>query len=534
MSLFISAATITNQLCSPPHHQNDNFSRNLSIPTKSHTHTSAHQSLTVSSWTSSIGRYCRNGRLDHAAAEFTRMRLAGVQPNHITFVTLLSSCADFPLHALSFGVSLHALVCKLGFHADDVKVGTAIIDMYCKCNRVDLACLCFGKMGFKNKVTWNTLVGGLMRNGEINRAVQVFDGMPERDVISYTALIDGFVKKGHYEHALEWFQEMQTSGIEPDYVTIVSALSACANLGAGGLGLWLHRVVLEKNMSGNIRVNNSLIDMYSRCGCIELARQVFHSMAKHNLVSWNSIIVGFALNGNPEDTLKYFHWMQKDGFKPDEVTFTGALTACSHAGLVTECLKLFDTMIKVHRISPRIEHYGCLVDLYSRARMLEEALNVIENMPMLPNEVVLGSVLAACRAAGDIRLAEKLIRFISELNPGGDSNYVLLSNIYAAGGDWQKASGVRKRMKNRGIEKIPGTSSIEINGIVDQFVAGDRPIDLLWSHSLYLKNDSLQVHDSPYFSGLRGEQLILLNGELMTEWNMPSRRDMMRMFLALS
>ncbi|KAJ9537196.1 hypothetical protein OSB04_029929 [Centaurea solstitialis] len=470
MSLLVSTTTITNQL----HNNNHPSSPNLSIPPKSNTHQSNFSALSVSSWTSSIARYCRNGRLDHAAAEFTRMRLAGVQPNHITFVTLLSTCADFPSHALCFGVSLHALVYKLGFHMDNVKVGTAVIDMYCKCNRLGLACLCFEKMGFKNKVTWNVLVGGLMRNGEIERALQVFDEMPERDVVSYTAVIDGFVKKGRYEHALEWFQEMQVSGVEPDYVTIVSALSACANLGAGGLGLWIHRVVMKGDMSDNIRVNNSLIDMYSRCGCIEFARQVFHTMPKHNLVSWNSIIVGFALNGNPEETLKYFDWMQKDGFKPDGVTFTGALTACSHAGLVAEGLKLFDTMTKVHRISPRIEHYGCLVDLYSRAQMLEEALNVIKHMPMLPNEVVLGSVLAACRAAGDIRLAEKLMKFISGLNPGGDSNYVLLSNIYAAGGDWKKASGVRRRMKNRGIEKNPGRSSIEIDGIVDQFVAGDK------------------------------------------------------------
>ncbi|KAI3825365.1 hypothetical protein L1987_06848 [Smallanthus sonchifolius] len=470
MSLSVpTAATITKQFCAPPHDNSDNH-----YPTKPHSRVAVESSSTVSSWTSSIARHCRSGRLDRAAAEFTRMRVAGVEPNHITFVTLLSGCAEFPFHALSFGVSIHALVCKLGFHTDNVKVGTAIIDMYCKCSRVDLACLCFNKMGFRNKVTWNTMVSGLMRNGETSSAVHMFDEMPERDVISYTALIDGFVKKGRYEHALEWFQEMQASGVEADHVTIVSALSACANLGALRLGFWLHRVVLEGNMEDNIRVNNSLIGMYARCGCIEFALQVFHSMSKHNVVSWNSIIVGFALNGNAEETLKYFYRMQKDGFKPDEVTFTGALTACSHSGLVNEGRKLFDMMTEVYRISPRIEHYGCLVDLFSRAGMLEEALNVIENMPMIPNEVVLGSVLAACKVAGDIRLAEKLMRFISALVPSGDSSYVLLSNIYAAGGDWHMASNVRRRMKTRGIEKNPGVSSIEINGTVYQFVAGDK------------------------------------------------------------
>ncbi|XP_076886191.1 pentatricopeptide repeat-containing protein At1g05750, chloroplastic-like [Bidens hawaiensis] len=402
------------------------------------------------------------------------MRLAGVEPNHITFVTLLSACAESPSHARSFGASIHAIACKLGYHTNNVKVGTAIIDMYCKSNQIDLARLCFDYMGFKNKVTWNTMVSGLMRNGEIGDALQLFDEMPERDVISYTALIDGFVKKGQFEHALEWFPRMQISGVEPDHVTILSALSACANLGALRLGLWLHRLVLDGNVKDNIRVNNSLIDMYSRCGCIELALQVFHTMSKHNLVSWNSIIVGFALNGSVERTLNYFYQMQEDGFKPDGVTFTGALTACSHAGLVDEGKNLFDRMIKVYKIKPRIEHYGCLVDLYSRAGMLEEALNVVTNMPMIPNEVVLGSVLAACKEANDVQLAEKLMRFISEVDPSGDSNYVLLSNMYAAGGDWYKASNVRRRMKRKGIEKNPGVSCIEINGVVEQFVAGDR------------------------------------------------------------
>ncbi|PWA37617.1 tetratricopeptide repeat (TPR)-like superfamily protein [Artemisia annua] len=425
MSIFASTATtIRNQLSAPPHDQNDN----LSIPAKPHSiftrrktpDESSFCALSVSSWTSSIAHYCRTGRLDQAAAEFTRMRVSGAEPNHVTYVTLLPSCADFPSHALSFGASVHGL-------------------------------------------------------------------------------------KGHYEHALEWFQEMQESGVQPDFVTIVSALSACANLGALGLGLWLHRIVLEGNMlRDNVRINNSLIDMYCRCGSTEFAVQVFHSMSKRNLVSWNSVIVGFALNGNPQEALKYFYSMQKDGVKPDGVTFKGALTACSHAGLVDEGSKLFDMMLKDYRISPRIKHYGCLVDLYSRASLLEEALNVIESMPMKPNEVVLGSVLGACRVAVDIRLAEKLMRFISKLNPSSDSNFVLLSNIYAAGGDWHKASNVRRRMKNRGIEKNPGISSIEIDGIVYQFVAGDQ------SHLMRGNNTSEQQDlfaNSSQISSISGPSL---------------------------
>ncbi|EYU20652.1 hypothetical protein MIMGU_mgv1a0263781mg, partial [Erythranthe guttata] len=169
-----------------------------------------------------------------------------------------------------------------------------------------------------------------------------------------------------------------------------------------------------------------------------------------------------------------FHSMQKDGFDPDSVSFTGALTACSHAGLVDEGIKLFKTMRKVHRITPRIEHYGCIVDLYSRAGRLKEALVVVKNMPMKPNEVVVGSLLAACRNFDDVGLAERLMKYIYDLDPSGDFNYVLLSNIYAAKGSWRGASNVRKTMKDRGVQKKPGISSIEVNGILNRFGAGDK------------------------------------------------------------
>ncbi|XP_023521260.1 pentatricopeptide repeat-containing protein At1g05750, chloroplastic [Cucurbita pepo subsp. pepo] len=425
-------------------------------------------------WTSSIARYCRNDQLPEAAAEFTRMRLAGVEPNHITFITLLSGCADFPSHSLHFGASLHGYVRKLGLDTGHVMVGTALIAMYAKCAQLGLARNVFDYLDMKNSVTWNTMLDGYMRNGEIELAIELFDEMPTRDAISWTALINGFLKQGYSEQALECFHEMQCSGIEPDYVSIIAVLAACADLGALSFGLWVNRFLMQQEFKDNIRISNSLIDMYSRCGCIEFARQVFDKMPKRTLVSWNSMIVGFAINGFADESLEFFDAMQKEGFKADGVSYTGALTACSHAGLVNKGLELFDNMKRVHRITPRIEHYGCIVDLYSRAGRLDEALNVIETMPMKPNEVVLGSLLAACRTHGDVSLAERLIKYLFELDPGGDSSYVLLSNIYAAVGRWEGANKVRRTMKARGVQKKPGFSSIEIDGKVHEFVAGDK------------------------------------------------------------
>lgn len=399
------------------------------------------------------------------------MRLSGVEPNHVTFVTLLSGCAD---SNISVGASIHGYARKLGLDTSNVMVGTVLVAMYAKRGLVDPARLVFDEIKEKNSVSWNTMIDGYMRNGKVRDAVEVFDEMPERDAVSWTALIGGFVKRRQFEEALEWFREMQVSGVEPDYVTVIAVLAACADLGTVGLGLWMNRFIMNRTFKDNVKISNSLIDMYSRCGCIEFARQVFERMPKRTLVSWNSIIVGFAVNGHAEEALKFFDLMQQEGFKPDGVSFTGALTACSHAGLVEEGLLLFENMKRVHGIRHRIEHYGCIVDLYSRAGRLEDALNVIENMPMKPNEVVLGSLLAACRTHGDITLAERLMKYLSDLDPGGDSNYVLLANIYAAVGKWDGAGKVRKTMKALGIQKTPGFSSIEIDCNIHEFVAGDK------------------------------------------------------------
>ncbi|KAJ8439325.1 hypothetical protein Cgig2_022462 [Carnegiea gigantea] len=343
-------------------------------------------------WTSAIGRHCRNGDLSQAMKEFTRMRLSDIEPNHITFITLLSGCAHFPSQGQFLGGSIHAYVRKLGLDRDNVRVGTAVVDMYSKY-----------------------------------------------------------------------------------YVTIIAVLSACANLGALNLGLWINRFVMGKEFGDNIRLSNTLIDMYSRCGRVDFARQIFEQMPSRTLVSWNSMIGGFAANGHVEEALKFFDRMKMEGFKPDGVSFTGALTACSHAGLVAQGLQFFDEMQRVHKISPRIEHYGCLVDLYSRAGRLEDAMTVIKNMPIKPNEVVLGSLLAACRNCGDVGLAEMLMKYLLKLDRGSASNYVLLlAHMYAAAGSWDGAGKVRRKMKTQGIEKRTGVSSIEISDSIHEFISRDK------------------------------------------------------------
>uniref|UniRef100_A0A0R0HFM4 Pentacotripeptide-repeat region of PRORP domain-containing protein n=1 Tax=Glycine max TaxID=3847 RepID=A0A0R0HFM4_SOYBN len=439
---------IPTQLPHPPKSPSPNSLLNQTHSTFSTTNSNTNQSLSlrhttkytdpIVAWTTSIADYCKSGHLVKAASKFVQMREAAIEPNHITFITLLSACAHYPARTnFSFGTAIHAHVRKLGLDINDS------------------ARLAFDQMGVRNLVSWNMMIDGYMRNGRFEDALQVFDGMPVKNAISWTALIGGFVKKDYHEEALECFREMQLSGVAPDYVTVIAVIAACANLGTLGLGLWVHRLVMTQDFRNNVKVSNSLRDMYSRCGCIELARQVFDRMPQRTLVSWNSIIVDFAANGLADEALNNFNSMQEEGFKLDGVSYTGALMA-------------------FRRILPRIEHYGCLVDLYSRAGRLEEALNVLKNMPMKPNEVILGSLLAACRTQGNISLAENVMNYLIELDPGGDSNYVLLSNMYAAVGKWDGANKVRRRMKKRGIQKKPGFSSIEIDSSIHKFVSGDK------------------------------------------------------------
>ncbi|KAB2606423.1 pentatricopeptide repeat-containing protein [Pyrus ussuriensis x Pyrus communis] len=257
---------------------------------------------------------------------------------------------------------------------------------------------------------------------------------PIDPTVSWTSSISHRCRNGHLAEALAHFIQMRQAGVEPnhvtflagvepDYVTIIAVIAACADLGTLGLGLWLNCFVMKRDFKDNVRI-----------------------------------------------TLEFFNLMQKKGLKPDGVSFTGALTACSHAGLVDEGLHYFDNMKGVHRITPRIEHYGCIVDLYSRAGRLEDALGVIENMPMKPNEVVLGSLLAACRTIGNISLAERLMKYLSEVDPGVDSNYVLLANIYAAAGRWDGANKVRKKMKDLGVQKTPGCKLLSFELILCGYV----------------------------------------------------------------
>ncbi|TVU28689.1 hypothetical protein EJB05_20219, partial [Eragrostis curvula] len=261
----------------------------------------------VVSWTSSIARAVRQGDLSSAAAALSSMLSspAAPSPNDVTLLTVLSACADSPSSPLArpLALSLHGLALKL--FPSHLLLSTCLARFYLASRLPHLALQLFGTMPVRSVVTYNTMISGLMRNGLVAEAFEVFDGMPGPDKVSWTALIDGCVKNGRHDEAIDCFRFMLLDGVEPDYVTLVAVVSACAEVGALGLGMWVHRFVVRQGLERNVRVANSLIDMYARCGQVDLAAQVFRSMRKRTVVSWNSMIVGkeFQIHSNERSTL---------------------------------------------------------------------------------------------------------------------------------------------------------------------------------------------------------------------------------------
>eukprot|EP01018_Ginkgo_biloba_P013140 Gb_38248 [translate_table: standard] len=394
----------------------------------------------VVSWTAMIAGYVQNGRGVEALQLFEQMQMTGVKPNPNTFSSVLPACAT--LAALEKGIELHEEIIRSGFQSH-VFVANALIDMYAKCGSIENAC-------------------------------NVFDKMHQRDVVSWNAMIAGYVQNGQGVEALKLFQQMQLADVKPNPNTFSSVLPACANLAALEQGMQIHEDIMKNGFLTEVSVENALIDMYAKCGCIEKARDVFDKMHQRNVVSWTAMIAGYSMHGSGKEALKLFEEMQYSGVNPNHITLVCVLTACCHAGLVDEGRHYFDSMSKYYHITPSMKHYGCMVDLLGRAGHLDEAQNIVNKMPIKPDAYVWNCLLGVCRIHKNTELGEQVAERLFELDPKNGAPYVLLSNIYAAAGRWDDSENVRRMMKDRRVKKTPGRSWIEVNKQVHAFLGGDR------------------------------------------------------------
>ncbi|TYH97131.1 hypothetical protein ES332_A12G223000v1 [Gossypium tomentosum] len=390
--------------------------------------------------------------------------------DHCTVYKVLEACrlsSDYKAAS-----AIHTRIFKLGYGTYPSLVASLVLT-YLQCDRLLLARKLLDQV-FRldfNVLIVNLVIEHLMGLGEYGFAKKCFHKTPVRDVITWNLMIGGYVRNSRFEEALSFFREMLDSNVEPDKFTFASVMTGCARLGAINHALWVHRLMTEKEIELNPILSSALIDMYSKCGRIQTAKEVFNGADHSDVSVWNAMINGIAAHGLPFDAIAVFSKMEVENIFPDSITFIGILTACSHSGLVDVGRKYFNLMSSHYSIEPQMEHYEVMVDLFGRAGLLEEAYAVIEAMPVEPDVVIWRALLSACRIYQKPKLGEVAIANMSRLKSG---DYVLLSNMYCSMKRWESAEGVRELMKKKGIRKIRGRSWIELGGVIHRFKAGDR------------------------------------------------------------
>ncbi|KAL5814758.1 hypothetical protein ACOSQ4_025399 [Xanthoceras sorbifolium] len=468
----------------------------------------------VVSWNSMISGFVQGGCFDKALELFRGMEAENVKPNVVTMVGVLSACAK--MKDLEFGRWVRSYIEQNGIKMD-LTLSNAMLDMYVKCGSVEDAKILFDKMEEKDIVSWTTMIDGYAKLGEYDVAKSFLDVMPTQEIATWNALISAYDQNGKPQEALAIFHQLQLSeNVNLDELTFVSTLSSCAQLGAMDVGEWIHENIKKQRMKLNCHLTTSLIDMYSKCGNLEKALEIFNSVERRDVFVWSAMIAGLAMHGRGRAAIDLFFRMQEAKVKPNAVTFTNVLCACSHTGLVEEGRMLFNQMEPVYGVVPGAKHYACMVDILGRAGLMEEAVEFIEKMPITPSASVWGALLGACKIHENVELAEQACSRLLELEPENHGALVLLSNIYAKTGKWDNVSELRKRMRVSGLQKEPGCSSIEVNGTTHKFLAGDNSHPL--SKEIYSKLDEIvaKLKSSGYVTN-KSHLLQLIDEENMKE-----------------
>ncbi|KAK1387850.1 Pentatricopeptide repeat-containing protein [Heracleum sosnowskyi] len=418
-----------------------------------------------------LSNYVHQGLAREVVPVLNDMLRQGLKPDRITMLSVISAAVE--LENYLYGKECHGYVLRNGFEGCD-SISNSLINMYMKCGKKVAGCMIFDRMVNKTVVSYNSLIAGLIRNDDVELARKIFIEMPETNLVSWNTILAALVQESLFEEAIEHFRVMQSKGIKSDEVTMVSVVSACGYLGALALAKWTYKYIETNNIFCDLRLNTALVDMFARCGDTQSAMLVFDTMKERDVSAWTAAIGAMAVEGNGERAVQLFHEMIMQGVKPDEVAFTRVLTACSHGGLVDRGLSIFQSMTENYKISPQIVHYGCVVDLLGRAGLLSKALDLIKTMPMAPNDIVWSAFLAACRTHKNEKLATYAAGMIAKSTGENTGVHVLLSNIYASAGKWTDVAEVRLNMKATGIKKVPGSSSIEANGVIHEFTSGDQ------------------------------------------------------------
>nr|GMD87574.1 pentatricopeptide repeat-containing protein At1g53600, mitochondrial [Ipomoea batatas] len=453
-------------------------------------------------WSSMINGYMKVGSFEDGFELFLQMRREGeVRVEPTTFTIIFEACGRYCKYEL--GCQIHGLVLRLG-HECDVFLGNSIITMYSRFGYINAARSTFDSMIHKDTISWNSLISCYVQGDRLEEAYELFEMAPEKDVVSWTTmimgfsnrgltekcialfkmmpkkdvvawstLISGFVHKGEYEEAICLYIEMLRSAVRPNSITLSSMLSASAGLAALNQGLQVHAHVFKMRLEYDLLIQSSLVSMYSKCGSLNDAYRVFKSVREPNIFIFNAMITGFAQNGLGNEALILFKELESEGEKPNGITFIGVLSACAHTGMVEEGWNYFKSMRSLYMIEPELDHYAIMVDILGKAGLLDEAMSLINSMPLEPHSGVWGALLSASRTHLRLDLAKVAAEHISNLEPSNSAPYVVLSDIYSFLGKKEDEEQVRLAKKLKRIKKSPGCSWILLKNNVNMFLSGD-------------------------------------------------------------
>ncbi|XP_045826330.1 pentatricopeptide repeat-containing protein At4g02750-like [Trifolium pratense] len=416
----------------------------------------------VISWNTMISGYAQDGDLSQARTLFEESPVRDV----------------FTWTSMVYGYAQNGMLDEARRVFDEMPAKremtyNVMIAGYVQYKEMDMARELFEAMTCRNVGSWNIMISGYGQNGNIAQARKLFDMMPQRDCVSWATIIASYAQTGHLEEAMDMLVEMKRDGESLNRSTFCCALSTCADMTSLVLGQQVHGQVVKTGYDNGCSVGNALLEMYCKCGSIGEAYNVFERIQQKDIISWNTMLAGYARHGFGRQALLMFDSMKISGFKPDEITMVGVLSACSHTGLTDRGTEYFYSMNKDYGITPNSKHYNCMIDLLGRAGRLGEAYNLMRNMPFEPDAATWGALLGASRIHGNTELGEKAAEMVFSMEPHNTGMYVLLSNLYAALGKWVDVGKLRLKMRQLGIQKIPGYSWVEVQNKIHTFTVGD-------------------------------------------------------------
>ncbi|GMH15975.1 hypothetical protein Nepgr_017816 [Nepenthes gracilis] len=389
-------------------------------------------------WNVLIRGYAWEGPYENSLSLYYQMLDHALVPDNFTFPFVLKACSA--LSAIKQGRDIHEHVIRTKWE-NDVFVGAALIDMYSKC--------------------------GCVRDAQC-----VFDKIVKRDVVLWNSMLAAYSQNGQPDESLSLCNKMAFAGVRPTVATLVTVISAAADIAALPQGREIHGFSWRQGFVHQDKVKTALVDMYAKSGSLKVARSLFEQLQDKRVVSWNAMITGYAMHGNAADAIDLFEQMRINS-QPDHITFVGVLSACRHGRLLDEGWKYFDEMVRDYHIDPTVQHYTCMVDLLGHSGRLNEAYDLVIRMKATPDSGVWGSLLNACKIHGNVEMGEFALEKLIELEPEDAGNYVILSNMYAKAGKWEGVAKLRNLMIERGVKKSIACSWIEIKNKVHAFLSGD-------------------------------------------------------------